>query len=84
MKKYYSKALNGFYLSGLMIGAELKHISNNTRAHYTICGNRKLGHLYYSAFQFLGLAEQVTLLTEEQSENAAAIGQSVILQNIKL
>ena len=84
MKKYYSKALNGFYLSGLMIGAELKHISNNTRAHYTICGNRKLGHLYYSAFQFLGLTEQVTLLTEEQSENAAAIGQSVILQNIKL
>lgn len=83
LKKYYSGTLNYFYLSGLLIGAELKHTGNKLKAHYSICGDHKLGRLYYSAFQYMGLAGQVTLLADELPANAAATGQSVILQKHK-
>ena len=83
LKKYYSKTLNYFYLSGLLIGAELKHTCNGSKAHYTICSDHTLGTLYYSAFRYLGLAGQVTLLTDELHANAAAIGQAAILQKFK-
>lgn len=84
LKKYYSKTLNYFYLSGLLIGAELKHTRDRTKAHYIICGDHTLGALYYSAFRYFGLAGQVTLLADELPANAAATGQSVILQKHKL
>lgn len=83
LKKHHSKTLNYFYLSGLLIGAELKHTCNGSKAHYTICGDHALGALYYSAFRYIGLTGQVTLLTDELPANAAATGQSVILQKHK-
>ena len=83
LKKYYPHVQNYFYLSGLLIGAELADGLTRSEAYYTICADQKLGNLYYAALQFFGFGEHTSLLTDRLSGNAAATGQSIILQKNK-
>lgn len=51
-----TKQENYFYLSGLLIGTELKDLSGNTRSGITLLGDRKLNALYLVACNTMNIS----------------------------
>lgn len=77
-KKAHS--MNAHYLSGLLIGAELKELVNNRPAEIVIFGSTKLQQLYSRACAALELN---TRCADTHSENdITALGHRLILQQI--
>lgn len=82
IKNYFSTRQNYYYLSGLLIGSELKYlVSNNNQL--VLCSSGNLLKLYELAIETLCLSERTTVVPGDILDNAAAVGQLKILNNIK-
>ncbi len=71
----FSKEQNAFYLSGLLIGNELREIYNETYGALVICSGKHLYEHYKLASQSLNLTENVTFIKADLIDNAAIAGQ---------
>jgi len=69
-------SVNTFYLSGLLIGAEVASVHNRYPSPRSIIlgGTRKLQELYHCAFQVLNDSSRVHLVSEEVTSIASALG----------
>lgn len=65
---------NYFYLSGLLIGTELKDLAE-TKQNLTIVANNALAAQYKTAFQILGLPKENAALTTMDADEALIKGQ---------
>jgi len=65
---------NYYYLSGLLIGAELKDVTDETR-NITIVGNAALATQYLMALNILGLPKEGAAVTEMDADEALIKGQ---------
>lgn len=72
--KKYSLEENFFYLSGLLIGAELKDLINDTR-NITIVGNAALNAQYTTALRILNLPKENALVASIDADEALIKGQ---------
>ncbi|HEX6846107.1 MAG TPA: 2-dehydro-3-deoxygalactonokinase [Chitinophagaceae bacterium] len=77
--KKWEAGKNYYYLSGLLIGAELTECAANKNASITLVASGELRQLYLSAMKTLGLKEN---LRSVDSTLALIQGQLMILKNI--
>ncbi|WP_460982648.1 2-dehydro-3-deoxygalactonokinase [Spirosoma fluminis] len=76
-----TKQQNTFYLSGLLIGNELKALLEQDSWPLILCSGNNLYDLYKSAIDELGLAERTTTISADLIDKAAFAGQVKIFQN---
>jgi 2-dehydro-3-deoxygalactonokinase len=82
LKKYLSAEQNYFYMSGLLIGTELKHAVDKVNQKLVLCSSGRLLQLYQMAIECAGMSERTMTVPAEILDNAAAAGQLKILNNI--
>lgn len=78
------KRKNGMFLSGLLIGYEIRDLTKETNAHLVLCGGHNLYHLYKAAIETLNLAGRATIIPSEIVDQAATIGHIRIFENQNL
>jgi len=71
----YNKEQNSFFLSGLLIGSELRHISQLNSAHIILCSEDKLLRSYGLALELLEKREAIHSITAENLHLATIMGQ---------
>lgn len=71
----FTKEENTFYLSGLLIGSELRELSLNTQSQLIICSGRHLFDHYKIAASVLQLKENLTFIQPELIDKATIAGQ---------
>jgi 2-dehydro-3-deoxygalactonokinase len=76
--KKLTKEENYYYLSGLLIGTELKDLISETR-NITIVGNAALSSQYITALEIFGLPKQDAILTARDADEALIKGQIQVL-----
>jgi len=74
---------NFYYLSGLLIGEELKSISTNEKTVLHLCAGVQLFELYKKAIQVLGLDKITNIIPEEIVDSAVIRGQYKMLKTLK-
>ncbi|GAB3325361.1 2-dehydro-3-deoxygalactonokinase [Larkinella ripae] len=79
-----TKKQNAFYLSGLLIGSELKPLLSNQKWHLVLCSGTNLFSFYQEAISMLGLSDRTTTIPAELIDQAAVVGQVILFQNQKL
>jgi 2-dehydro-3-deoxygalactonokinase len=72
---YISKEHNYYFLSGLLIGTELRTLFAYKRIRITLCSGSNLSHLYQIALQELDLYKNTFNIPSETMERAAMLGQ---------
>ena len=77
----FSDQENYFYLSGLLIGTELKDLKNNASSELIIVGNKKLATYYTTAIRLLHLPGAVSV---RDADEALIRGQLKICSNLDL
>nr|WP_295933864.1 2-dehydro-3-deoxygalactonokinase [uncultured Dyadobacter sp.] len=78
------KRQNGMFLSGLLIGYEIRDLTKETNAHLVLCGGHNLYHLYQAAIETLNLAGRATILPSGIVDRAATVGHIRIFENQNL
>ena len=73
------KHQNSNYLSGLLIGSELRSLLNKEEIHIVLCCSNHLLSFYKLGLQELGLIKQTTILSGEMIDKATIAGQLLIL-----
>lgn len=73
---------NYFYLSGILIGSELKAIKSTTSQKVIFCCNGKMKALYKFGAEKLGLTDSSVFLSAQEMDLAACRGQYTIYQKI--
>ncbi|MET7258588.1 2-dehydro-3-deoxygalactonokinase [Dyadobacter fermentans] len=76
-----NKRENGMFLSGLLIGYEIRDLTKETSAHLVLCGGNNLYQLYKAAVETLGLAGRATIIPSEIVDRAATTGHIRIFEN---
>lgn len=76
-----SKRENGMFLSGLLIGYEIRDLTKEASAHLVLCGGGNLYQLYKAAIETLGLAGRATIIPSEIVDRAATTGHIRIFEN---
>lgn len=76
-----NKRENGMFLSGLLIGYEIRDLTKETRAHLVLCGGNNLYQLYKAAIETLGLSGRATIIPSEIVDRAATTGHIRIFEN---
>lgn len=76
-----NKRQNGMFLSGLLIGYEIRDLTKETNAHLVLCGGNNLYQLYKTAIETLGLAGRATIIPSEIVDRAATAGHIRIFEN---
>lgn len=76
-----SKRENAYYLSGLLIGSELKTLVDKKSWQLILCSNSNLYELYKITMQELGLSDRTTTISADYLDRATISGQLKILQN---
>lgn len=76
-----NKRENGMFLSGLLIGYEIRDLTKETSAHLVLCGGNNLYQLYKAATETLGLAGRATIIPSEIVDRAATTGHIRIFEN---
>lgn len=76
-----NKRENGMFLSGLLIGYEIRDLAKETSAQLVLCGGGNLYHLYKAAIEALGLAGRATIIPSEIVDRAATMGHIRIFEN---
>jgi 2-dehydro-3-deoxygalactonokinase len=71
---------NSFYLSGLLIGSEIRHLLNKDGKAVVVCSGRNLFELYKIAFEELGFTSSITFVPPEQIDKATIAGQIQIFK----
>lgn len=79
--KKYSLEENYFYLSGLLIGNELKDITGETR-NITIVGNAALNNQYIDALHILGLPGEGAAIASINADAALIKGQNKVYKKV--
>lgn len=79
-----SKEHNYYFLSGLLIGTELRTLNTYKKIKITLCSGSNVNHLYQIALQELNLYKNTFDIPSETMENAAMLGQIKILENQRL
>lgn len=78
-----TKHENYYYLSGLLIGSELKDVKRLTNINITIVGNEALTSYYVAAFNALFVPATNVRIQTQQGDRALIKGQLKILNNRK-
>ncbi|WP_353719742.1 2-dehydro-3-deoxygalactonokinase [Dyadobacter sp. 676] len=78
------KRENGMFLSGLLIGYEIRDLTRETDAHLVLCGGNNLYQLYKAAIETLGLSGRATVIPSEIVDRAATAGHIRIFENQNL
>lgn len=76
-----NKKQNFFYLSGLLIGTELKHLLEKASYQLILCSGSNLYEFYKLAFEALDLLNRTTIISHEFIDKAAMEGQIIVFQN---
>lgn len=71
---------NSFYLSGLLIGSEIRHLTNKDEKPVVVCSGKNLFEFYKIAFEELGFTSGVTFIPPEQIDIATVAGQIQIFK----
>lgn len=80
-----SKTSNSLYLSGLLIGHELRYLSIEKQLKkIIICGPNHLNKLYKIAMETIGLKEITEIIDSHSIENATIAGQIKFYENVNL
>ncbi|MGV3556812.1 2-dehydro-3-deoxygalactonokinase [Larkinella arboricola] len=79
-----NKQQNAFYLSGLLIGAELKPLREKQNWQLVLCSGTNLFSFYQQAINDLNLADRTTVIPAEVVDQAAIVGQVIVFQNQNL
>ncbi len=77
-----SKQDNAMFMSGLLIGSEIKHLLNEIHADVVLCSGNNLYKLYNLAIEELNLSGRTTTVPAEIIEKATVVGQIKIFQNL--
>lgn len=73
------KIQNSLYLSGLLIGSELRSLLSQENLPIILCSNNILHDYYKVGLEELGLIHKTTILTSKLIDNAAITGQLLLL-----
>ncbi|UFH53400.1 2-dehydro-3-deoxygalactonokinase [Spirosoma sp. KNUC1025] len=76
-----TKRQNAFYLSGLLIGSEIKTLVHKPNWRLLLCSGSNLYELYKLAMQELNLAERTTTISADLLDKATIAGQVKIMQS---
>ena len=76
----FSKQQNAFYLSGLLIGTELRQLADDSGTPLIICSGRNLFLHYKVAAELLSLTENITFIEPEVIDKATIAGQVQIFK----
>lgn len=79
---HLTKQENFYFLSGLMIGAELRTLSRKGKNKLMLCSGSNIFQLYELALHALGLMDQATLVSPDQMDKVAVAGQVKVFENI--
>lgn len=79
-----TKKQNAFYLSGLLIGAELKPLLTKESWQLVLCSGTNLFSYYKQAIEVLDLSDRTTFIPAEVVDKAAIVGQVILFQNQNL
>jgi len=71
----FTKEQNAFYLSGLLIGSELRALQNEAHHHIVICSGKHLYHHYKIAIETLKLSMNTSFIQPELIDKATIAGQ---------
>ncbi len=77
----FTKKQNAFYLSGLLIGAELSDLPKKASWPLILCSGSNLSHFYELAIDELQLTDRTITVPAELSDKAASIGQLHLFHN---
>jgi 2-dehydro-3-deoxygalactonokinase len=66
---------NSFYLSGLLIGSEIRHLKNEDRRPVVVCSGKNLFEPYKIAFEELGFTSGISFIPPELIDKATIAGQ---------
>ena len=80
--RYLNEEGNFFYLSGLLIGTELRSFLNGRDSHIMLCCGSNIYNLYQLAITQLGMLDKTSLIGPEFIDKAAVEGQNNIFQKL--
>lgn len=76
------KVQNFYYLSGLLIGAELRSLVPQNHVEIVLCSGKNLAQFYQNGLEELNLSNRVTLIKPDLIDRATIAGQVKIYQNL--
>ena len=79
---YLNDESNFFYLSGLLIGTELRSLLKRRDSHIMLCCGSNIYNLYLHAITQLKMLDKTSLIGPEIMDNAAVEGQINIFQKL--
>ncbi|MGN6540403.1 MAG: 2-dehydro-3-deoxygalactonokinase [Ginsengibacter sp.] len=79
--KKISKEDNFYYLSGLMIGTEVKNVFGKNYEQILVVSGPSTYSYYKMAFQILGMSDNIKIFSPSESERFVVKGQYKILKN---
>lgn len=77
-----TKKQNALYLSGLLIGTELKHLPASKNRQFVLCSGSSLSGFYQVAIETMGLLDRTIVVPPDLIDQAASVGQIVLHQEI--
>ena len=80
----FTKEQNAFYLSGLLIGTELRALQNEEHHHLVICSGKHLYHHYKIAIETLNLSMNTTFIQPELIDKATIAGQVQLFNALQI
>ncbi|TLV02939.1 2-dehydro-3-deoxygalactonokinase [Dyadobacter luticola] len=78
-----SKKQNAMYLSGVLIGSELRYLMGERGKEFALCSGNNLFELYQTGISELGLAENTKIISSEIVDIAAMTGHIRIFEHQK-
>ena len=76
-----SKQQNSFYLSGLLIGTEMKHLLEKENWQLVLCSGSNLSRYYKIAIEELHLTDRTDIVPSDLIDKAAITGQIRVFEN---
>ena len=74
---------NFYFLSGLLIGEELRSLASNRNSRLHLCAGGKLYKLYKTAIEVLELNKTTSIVPEDVVDSSVIRGQSILLNSLK-
>lgn len=75
-----NKKENAYYLSGLLIGSELKQLLTESNRQLVLCSGNNLFEFYKTAIEVLNLSERTITVPSEIIDKSVVVGQMKILK----
>jgi len=79
-----NKKQNAMFLSGLLIGSELRHLIKETEWKLVLCSGNNLYDLYKTAMETLNLSDRTLIIPSETVDMSATAGQIRVFEYQKL